>query len=269
MILNVAVFFGQQVLGDGFTRFLGLTSASLFGEFHIWELVTYQFIHGGFSHIFWNMILLYIAGPDVEEMWGSKRFAQLYIASGAFAGILQVLIVPNSFVLGASGSIMGIFAVFALFNPNREMMLIFPPIPIKVKYIFLFYVITDLMGATSTGSSGIAHFAHLGGVVVGYVFFRMFGRYRNYSNYGQQNDFGNTVNSMFNNIKSKVQSTANPNMNYQSYQERVDSNKLNYYRKTMDELLDKINNVGYLQLTDDERKRLEEASNYLKKFDKH
>lgn len=268
MIINVVIFVLQNVIGDSFTNIMGLTFSSLF-EGKIWELVTYQFIHGSFSHLFWNMLLLYIAAPFVEQAWGEKRFAQLYVSAGALAGIAQVFLVPNSFVLGASGSIMGVFTVFALFNPNREMMLIFPPIPVKVKYIFLFYVITDLMG-TSSSASGVAHFAHLGGALMGFVFFKMYGNAQQYGNSrSKSSGFSDSMSSVFNNLKHKVQNSSNPNMTYTSNHSAGDPNKLRHYRKVVDELLDKINTVGYLKLSDDERRRLEEASDYLKKYDSH
>jgi len=134
-------------------------------------LFTYMFVHGGFSHIFFNMLALAFIGPALETYWGPRRFLAFYLATGIGAAVFSILV--NFFfgagefgvMVGASGAIYGVLMGFGMTFPNMEVMLLFPPIPIKAKYlVFLLGGLTFLMDR----SGQVAHFTHLGGVVVAF-----------------------------------------------------------------------------------------------------
>ena len=105
-----------------------------FGDgFLPWQLVTYMFLHADFYHIFFNLFALWIFGQALEQLWGTKRFLIYYFLTGIGAGIIQ-LFVSSGYTIGASGAVFGILLGFGMMYPNRRIMLLFPPIPIKAKY---------------------------------------------------------------------------------------------------------------------------------------
>ena len=271
LIANFVMFFLTNFLGERnqsiLLEYFAITSDGLFGSFRIYQLITYQFLHANFGHIFGNMLLLFFLGSRLEEMWGTKRFYQVYLTAGAFAGLLQILISPDGLVFGASGSVMAVFAAFALYYPNQEMLIYFL-FPVKIKYLFLFYLAGDLAGVLpNSGSEGIAHFAHLGGILASFIYVKYIDK-RGYS--GGQSSSNYSSKSMFDSFKKSFKTAAKkPNMSYKNSNDVYNVDKLKHFRKVVDELLDKINRVGYLQLSSEERRQLEEASDYLKKFDSH
>ena len=131
-------------------------------------------MHGDFNHIFFNMLTLAFLGPMIERQLGSKRFLLYYISCGVGAILLHLilgfagLIYPSS-IVGASGAVMGIYAAILLMNPNVTLQLIFPPIPVKAKYIVLVLIGMDLFSGIAGRPTGIAHWAHLGGVLTGLI----------------------------------------------------------------------------------------------------
>ncbi|MEX0778315.1 MAG: rhomboid family intramembrane serine protease [Balneolales bacterium] len=153
--------------------------------FYPWQLVTYMFLHGGTGHIFFNLFALWIFGQSIENEWGTKRFVYYYLITGVGAGLLHILvnigassIVPT---IGASGAVYGILLAFAYMFPNREIFLIFLPVPIKAKYfVIIFGAMEFFIGVTGL-QTGIAHFAHLGGMLVGYVLIKLWGIRGGYS----------------------------------------------------------------------------------------
>ena len=141
--------------------------------FRPYQLVTHMFLHGNFMHILFNMFGLFMFGRVLESVLGSKRFFILYFLSGLGAAALQLAIyyfkADTAQMMGASGAIFGILAGFAMLFPNVELMIIPIPIPIKAKYVVLGYVAIDLFGGlVSFSGDNIAHFAHLGGAIVGF-----------------------------------------------------------------------------------------------------
>jgi membrane associated rhomboid family serine protease len=139
--------------------------------FEPYQLFTYMFAHGGFMHIFFNMISLVFLGPILESFWGQSRFTLFYCVTGVGAALFSVGIDyltggGAGTMLGASGAIYGLLAAFGMIFPNMEVRLLFPPIPIKAKYlVFIFGGLTFMMDRSGT----VAHFAHLGGAVVGFI----------------------------------------------------------------------------------------------------
>jgi membrane associated rhomboid family serine protease len=131
------------------------------------QLFTHMFMHGSTFHIMFNMLALYFIGPAVEAFWGSKKFLFYYLFCGVGAMLTHIVLGTNAPVVGASGAIYGVLAAFAYLFPNTQMMLLFPPIPIKAKYLVLILVGIDLFSGMSGSNTGIAHFAHIGGAVFG------------------------------------------------------------------------------------------------------
>jgi membrane associated rhomboid family serine protease len=127
-----------------------------------------MFAHGGFFHLFFNMFVLWMFGTMLERTWGPKRFLIFYLSCGLAAGIAHLLL-EFSPAVGASGAIMGLFAAFAYLFPNTEMFIFPIPAPVKAKYAVAIMAAFDLFGGVSPSGSNIAHFAHLGGLAMGFI----------------------------------------------------------------------------------------------------
>ncbi len=180
LLLNVVIF-----LLDLFTRhiimqFLALYSINT-GAFQPYQIVSHMFLHGGFGHIFFNMFALFMFGRVLESVLGGKKFFLLYFLSGIGAAILQLFIYylqdAPAMMIGASGAVFGILIAFAMMFPNVELMIIFLPIPIKAKYLIPIYAVLELFfGIANFSGDNIAHFAHLGGAVVGFILIKIWKR---------------------------------------------------------------------------------------------
>lgn len=150
-----------------------LASAPGWPSFMPWQLVSYGFLHADLGHLFFNMFGLWMFGRTIEQVWGQQRFLLFYMVCIVGAAITQLLVLgltgssPQPTV-GASGAVFGVLLAFGMMFPNARVMLLIPPIPMKAKWMVLGYgVITLLFGVTGT-QSGVAHFAHLGGMVFGF-----------------------------------------------------------------------------------------------------
>ena len=182
IIINVLVWIAQLVFDktDGSLSWL-TEKIALYpfnsGEFKPYQLVTHMFAHaaydqgGGivFFHILFNMYALWMFGSVLERVWGPKRFLIFYLACGLAAAVAQSLLVKNGIAVGASGAIMGLLAAFAYLFPNTQFYILPFPFPIKAKYMVAIYAAIDLFGGFAPGSDNIAHFAHLGGLVMGFI----------------------------------------------------------------------------------------------------
>jgi rhomboid-like protein len=180
IIINAIVFVAQLVLdktgsdvtgGSSFgwlTSRIGLWSIDT-GFFKPYQLVTHMFAHGGFFHILFNMYALWLFGAALEKMWGPKRFLIFYFVCGLAAGVAEMFLVPIGFAVGASGAIMGLLAAFAYTFPNVQFYILPIPFPIKAKYLAMIYAAFDLFGQFSGFGGNVAHFAHLGGLVMGLI----------------------------------------------------------------------------------------------------
>jgi membrane associated rhomboid family serine protease len=200
LIINVIFYFAS--------RFLGLEGV-LAGyypsapQFQPWQVLTHMFMHGNLSHIFFNMFALYMFGPNLERVWGSKRFLNYYLICGlgafalhefvvgyqfyqdfgtffptadivaqGFTGQMRASILYQTFVpvVGASGAVFGILLGFGMLFPNTRLMLLFPPIPIKAKLFVIGYgAIEIFLALENNPGDNVAHFAHLGGMIFGYI----------------------------------------------------------------------------------------------------
>jgi membrane associated rhomboid family serine protease len=147
--------------------------------FGMWQLVTYMFLHANFTHLLFNMIGLWFFGQVLEQVWGGRRLFIFYLLCGVGAAVISQLIdqfvlqqVYNARMVGASGALYGILVAFAVLFPNKKIMLIFLPVPIPAKVFVPILLLIDLTGGITGFSifgSNIAHFAHIGGAVIGLV----------------------------------------------------------------------------------------------------
>ncbi|HTE13016.1 MAG TPA: rhomboid family intramembrane serine protease [Chitinophagaceae bacterium] len=172
LIINGLVFLAQYVFqGQGiYIEQWGALWSLGTGNFKVWQLITYQFMHGGFTHILFNMFTLWMFGSTLETFWGGKRFLTFYIVCGICAGIAQLIMQKEGVAVGASGAIMGLMAAFAYLFPNTEMYIMFIPIPVKAKYVIPGFMALDLFGSIAPqAGDNVAHWAHLGGALAGLI----------------------------------------------------------------------------------------------------
>lgn len=297
LIINVAVFAATYIFrsfGVDLNNVLGL-HFFLAPDFHIYQLFTYMFAHGGFSHIFFNMFALWMFGCIVERTWGPKKFLFYYIVCGVGAGLFQELAQYAQFYLlasehlnnfsigktmlvananasflnmwttvGASGAVYGILLAFGMLYPE-ERIFIFPlPVPIKAKWFVVGYAAIELFMAFSTTGDGVAHLAHLGGMVFGFFLIRYWRRHPDirYSRRSGQQFFD----SMRASWKRRTGRKDNGPVRGGGTAGRPESDwDYNARRKAeqerVDEILDKIRRNGYESLTREEKQQLFDASN--------
>ena len=171
LIGNVAVF----LLGiPPYSDFALWPPGGFDSRFEPWQLVSYSFLHGGFAHIFFNMFALYMFGSEIERLFGSRFYALYYFAAVVAAALTHLVStawmggapVP---MVGASGGIYGLLLAFGIYFPHRRVMLLFPPIPMPARvFVFGFAALELVLGITQT-AAGVAHFAHLGGMLGGWL----------------------------------------------------------------------------------------------------
>ena len=197
IIINSLVWLAQITIGQDLIPMENLFALHHFSSAHygVWQFITYMFLHSSssFFHILFNMFALWMFGSTLENLWGPGRFLIFYLICGVGAGLAQALaltydisqynelflagqlseqelfMLKNVPTLGASGAIMGIFAAFAFTFPNSRMLILPIPFPIKAKWALLGLAILDIIGGISSESTGIAHFAHLGGAAIGII----------------------------------------------------------------------------------------------------
>jgi membrane associated rhomboid family serine protease len=183
LILNGIVFALQQLNGRFLLVNFALWPAGIEGSpFMPWQLITYGFLHGNMTHIFFNMFALWMFGRELELMMGQKRFLTYYFTCVIGAGIVQLIVAGTQGdiypTVGASGGVFGILLAYGLAFPNRMIMLIFPPIPMKAKYFVFLYGLLELYLGLSGSAPGVANFAHLGGMLFGFLLLRIWTRPR-------------------------------------------------------------------------------------------
>ena len=179
MIANGLMFAAQQL--PPFDELLGQYFAlwplgSAFADFYPWQLVTYGFLHGGTMHLVFNMFMLWMFGRELELIMGKWRFLTYYLTCVIGAGVVQLIVTALQGspypVVGASGGVFGLLLAFGMTFPNRMIMLLFPPIPMKAKYMVVLFGILELYLGLSGSAPGIANFAHLGGMLFGFLLLR-------------------------------------------------------------------------------------------------
>ncbi len=176
LLINVAMYCLDIALNTSLSNGLFALWPLGSGEFMPWQIVSYAFMHGSPMHLFFNMMALWMFGGELERLWGHKRFIQFYGASILTAAAAQLFIAPllgpAHPTVGASGGTFGLLLAYGMLFPNRTIMPLFPPIPMKAKVFVAIYGGIELfMGVTGT-ASGVAHFAHLGGMLGGWLMIR-------------------------------------------------------------------------------------------------
>jgi membrane associated rhomboid family serine protease len=168
IIINVIVFFGLNLLGNNYDIVKYFVLFPKGNGFEPYQLVTHMFNHGDFQHLLFNMLGLFFIGPFIEQTLGSKRFLFLYLSAGLLSGVVH-LFFSDAKAVGASGAINAVMVSLALIYPRMKMMVF--PIPFEVPAIVLvgLYILYDLYSGVSGRATGVAHFAHLGGAVMGAI----------------------------------------------------------------------------------------------------
>jgi membrane associated rhomboid family serine protease len=291
MIINVSVFLFQFLFIENY--FVGSTPLSSYfidffylhpvndGSFYIWQLITYQFIHGGLMHIFFNLFALWMFGVELENLWGGSKFLTFYLLSGIGAGLTQLYIAPlfsiPALTIGASGAVFGILVAFGMTNPNRPIFMFPFFIPIPAKFFVIIYAGLELlMGFSSTGN--IAHFAHLGGAATGFILFKFGDKWGIYRFFGKlfkkrqsyvEPDYHSKVYKMDYQQRFRESERTEPHRREQSAPDTHTTNRFvvdeeEITQGQINAILDKISATGYQNLTEKEKKILFELSQRLK-----
>ncbi len=300
LIVNVVAFlvcylFGKDASGNFMLNdILGL-HFFMASDFHVYQLITYMFMHGGFEHIIFNMFALWMFGCVVERVWGAKKFLFYYITCGVGAGLFQeaaqyVSYLYNDFsayqfivdangtrlpmgdylnlwtTVGASGAIYAILLAFGMIYPN-ERIFIFPlPVPIKAKYFVIGYAAIELFSALATRGDGVAHIAHLGGMVFGFFMIRywrkqMEGGYHNSSTQDAFDKVRNMFGGRNKYTKQRFDYTRNENYTTDFQPTDQDEQRKKANQVEIDRILDKIRKSGYDSLSKEEKQTLFDQSN--------
>jgi len=175
--INAGVFLFQQIASSQIILLFGLVPKLVVSELYVWQLFTYQFLHGGFFHILFNMFALWMFGCELERRWGSDFFMKYYFLCAIWAGISSTIFTSSSTtpIIGASGAVYGILLAYGLYFPERKILIYFL-FPVKMKHFLIFIGALEFFSAMSATNSGIAHLAHLGGMVFGYIYLTRSGR---------------------------------------------------------------------------------------------
>lgn len=305
LIINIVMFLITELvapMGIDLTGILGLHFFKA-SDFHVYQLITYMFMHGGWMHIIMNMFMLWMFGMVIENVWGPKKFLFYYIVCGIGAGLCQEIAqyieiwanfnsqyplslmdafsvmgqfstqLNGATTVGASGALFGLMLAFGMIFPDMEVLMIPIPIPVKGKWLaIVMFVLTVITNYLVSPGQAIAHFAHLGGIIFGYILIKYWQKHP----YSGPDDFGMGKGSQFfDRMKnswerhSSHSSDGGTKFHYRpntaSEQTRRESDwDYNARKKAeqdeVDRILDKIRRSGYDSLTDEEKRKLFEKS---------
>ena len=181
IIANVAVFLLEMAGGTSLLAWFALwppaAGPSSMPDFQPWQLVTYSFLHANLAHIFFNMFALYMFGADIERLFGARFFAAYYFAcvlsAAVFHLVVQAWMGGSPYpTIGASGGVYGVLLAYGMYFPNRQLMLLIPPIPMRARtFVIVFAVLEMVLGVTGT-AAGVGHLAHLVGMLGGWLMIR-------------------------------------------------------------------------------------------------
>ncbi len=290
IIINIAVYVLQYFflqaytidgvsLSDYFEYYFALqplNSSVLnfnFGDFWPWQVITYQFMHGGFWHLFFNLFALWMFGAELENRWGSRKFIFYYLLCGIGAAIVQ-LFVADGPTIGASGSIFGVLLAFGFTFPNRPIFMFPFFIPIPAKYFVMIFAGIELISGFSASDS-IAHFAHLGGAATGFLLMKYGDKIGIYRWLDKIVTMGRNKYSGYREEKgAKVYSvnwnkSATPPLRHETTTSTRPVGKIysidgeDVTQEKIDAILDKISSSGYQNLSDKEKYILNELSKKL------
>ena len=177
---NIGLFLLQSALPGLVGTFalwpLGASDVDPSVGFAPWQLVTYSFLHGGITHLAFNMFALYMFGSAIEQVFGTRRYLAYYFVCVISAALTQLLVAAVSGLvyptIGASGGIFGLLLAYGMYFPNTRLLLLFPPIPMRARVFVTLYAIIELVLGVTGSEEGVAHFAHLGGMIGGFIMLR-------------------------------------------------------------------------------------------------
>jgi membrane associated rhomboid family serine protease len=213
IIANLSVYVLQVIfhlLGNHYIDLhFGLVPMLVTNQFMVWQFVTYMFLHGDPFHIFFNMLTLYMFGNELERYWGTKRFVNYYFITGIGAGVCSWLVSMQSLavIIGASGAIYGLLLAYGLSYPNRIVYVNFL-LPIKVKWLVLIMGAIQFIYSISGSESGVASIAHLGGMLVGYLFLKgkdWLDRYRYFNKQRQREQLKRQFEIYYGDVRRKIE----------------------------------------------------------------
>ena len=295
LLINIIAFLATLVLGSQFNlREFGKLHFFLASDFHLYQLITYQFLHADFAHIFFNMFALWMFGCVIERVWGPQRYLIYYLVCGIGAGLCQELVQYISYVseglanyqtvntgldvismdsylnrwgtIGASGAVYGILLAFGMTFPN-ERIFIFPlPVPIKAKWFVCIYAAIELFSAYSSSGDNVAHVAHLGGMLFGLMLILYWRCHPGDFNMNSGRQFFEKLKRNFDKRRNvKPENTRQTDTRQPGYgptrEDDMEYNRRKQERQAeVDAILDKIRKSGYDSLTKEEKQRLFEAS---------
>ena len=291
LVINILAYAATWVLKGSGVDLNGLLGLHFFmaSDFRVYQFLTYMFLHGSFTHILFNMFALWMFGSVIERVWGPKKFLFYYIVCGVGAGIVQELVQYGSYMaqglaayqyvnmggaqismdsyinmwttIGASGAVYGILLAFGMIFPNERLFIIPFPFPIKAKWLIVGYIVIELFSAMSGPGDGVAHMAHLGGMLFGFLLIRYWRKHPDSSqrfgrSYGQE---------FFDNLRRKYEERQRSQHMHaeqtrweeqrcetdEEYNERQRKNQ-----EEVDAILDKIRKSGYDSLTKEEKQKL-------------
>jgi len=296
LIINVLAYLATLVL-----QMHGIDLTSLFGlhfclasDFRVYQLLTYMFLHGGFTHILFNMFALWMFGSVIERVWGPKKFLFYYICCGVGAGLAQELVQFGTYTyeglaaydyvnaggvqmttdayvnlwttIGASGAVYGILLAFGMIFPDERLFIIPFPFPIKAKWLVVGYIAIELFSAMSGPGDGVAHMAHLGGMLFGFLLIRYWKHHPDSSGrFGRSRGM-----EFFDNLKRKFderQHSQGMHAHHDPDPRRETDEEYNARQRRnqeeIDAILDKIRKSGYDSLTKAEKEKLFDQSRKL------
>ena len=288
LVINVLAYLATWVLqrsGVDLNALLGL-HFFMASDFRVYQFLTYMFLHGSFTHILFNMFALWMFGSVIERVWGPKKFLFYYIVCGVGAGIVQELVQYGSYVaqgldayeyvnmggaqiamdsyinlwttIGASGAVYGILLAFGMIFPNERLFIIPIPFPIKAKWLILGYIVIELFSAMSGPGDGVAHMAHLGGMLFGFLLIRYWQKHPDSSqrygrSYGKE-FFDNLIRKHEDYQRKRHMHAEQTNRRQETDEEYNMRQRKN--QEEIDAILDKIRKSGYDSLTKEEKQKL-------------
>lgn len=229
---NVVVFLLQNLFPI-ITPYLGLTPRLVVERLWVWQLGTYMFLHGSFMHLFFNMFMLWMFGVTIEAVWGPRHFLRYYLICGIGGAVASIFFNYNNLIVGASGAIMGLYLAYAMMFPDNRIYLYFL-IPVKAKYLVMGIAAIQLINGL-TGPQGIAYFAHLGGMAAGLLFFKS-------------------------DILQRFRFKMGPQRKWRQYMEDRHDQAPDAEQGNIDSILDKISEKGYENLSEVEKRILDNYS---------
>lgn len=213
-----------------------------------WTLVTYMFVHGGFLHLFFNMLILYFFGPPLESMWGGTEFLKFYLVAGLGGAVFSYVFAFNTAVIGASAAIYGVMLAFAMNWPDSQVYIWFL-FPVKVKWLVAFLAAVSVLSLVGGQQDGVAHFAHLGGFVGGFLYLKL------------QDRAGIQVSQLRKTVaRRKLSVSGSDAEDPEGRRPRPGSRAENQVLDEVDRVLDKISKSGLQSLTEEELELLDKVS---------